>query len=67
MVFLPAAGYRRDIFNLQVGESGNYWSSNVQTYYYNTKYAYFYYFNKESPYWDYDLRHMGMSVRPVTD
>lgn len=64
-IFLPAAGYRYDDYLYDVGSSGDYWSSSLDTYYpYDACLLHFdsSYVNRGSTY-----RYYGQSVRPVSE
>lgn len=65
-IFLPAAGYRYEMYLKDDGSNGNYWSSTLNPIYsYKATYLGFYssYFN---PYFN-GNRTNGQSVRPVTE
>ena len=64
-IFLPAAGSRYNDRLDDVGSSGIYWSSSLDTDY--PYYAYLFYFYSYRVGTDYSYRSGGISVRPVTD
>ena len=67
-IFLPAAGYRYDRYDTNLsysGSTGYYWSGSLlKSYSCNACYLY-----SRSGYsrWEYNVRHLGYSVRPVCD
>ena len=64
-IFLPAAGYRYEVYLNDVGSYGNYWSSSLHTDY--TDYAYDMSFNSSSIDGYGNSRYIGQSVRPVSE
>ena len=64
-IFLPAAGSRNWINLYEVGSSGYYWSSSLDTGYPST--AWSVYFLSGDVYWESKYRFYGFSVRPVSE
>ena len=65
-IFIPATGYRMDDVIREVGSSGNYWSSTMDTG--EPVYAWYMFFKKGRYVGDYSsARYYGHSVRPVTE
>ena len=64
-IFLPAAGWRYGTVTSDVGGSGVYWSSTLDSSI--SGYARFLVFNGSSHYTNYGNRRDGLSVRPVTE
>ena len=62
-LFLPAAGCRSGSSLCNVGSSGHYWPSSLDTS--NSRYAYLVDFGSRYVNWYYDYRYSGRSVRPV--
>ena len=62
-IFLPAAGYGRDSYLVNVGSAGGYWSSLPDSYYPN--HAWYLLFDSDYLNRDYHNRYDGRSVRPV--
>ena len=60
-IFLPAAGFRRDLSRPKVGYFGYFWSSSL----YNSKYSWGVYFYSDDIRSSMELRIHGRSVRPV--
>ena len=64
-IFLPAAGYRTNVYLNYVGSDGYYWSSSLHTDYPHGAYSLG--FSSGSVSTDFSLRCYGRSVRPVSE
>jgi hypothetical protein len=64
-IFLPATGYRYDIYLLTTGDYGNYWSSSLYTD--DPINSFNEYFNSSGASRSNDQRFFGHSVRPVRE
>ena len=63
-IFLPATGYRRDVFLTDVMSYGYYWSSSLD---YDAWGADYMYFHSGVVSWSRRARYIGYSVRPVSE
>ena len=61
-IFLPATGYISDLFIINRGDLGYYWSSSLSP---SSHDASLFYFDSVNHAWAYDHRRRGLSVRPV--
>lgn len=64
-IFLPVAGYRRDVSGYDQGLSGDYWSGSL--YEGGSYLAYYLFFSSGSAFWGFSGRAYGRSVRPVSE
>lgn len=61
-IFLPATGYISDLFIINRGDLGYYWSSSLSP---SSHDASLFYFDSVNHAWAYEHRRCGLSVRPV--
>ena len=62
-IFLPAAGYRSERWEVNMGHDGYYWSGSLYSSY--SSLAYYLCFYSGNQYWNNNTRNRGQSVRPV--